>query len=98
VNKDQSKRDKRVPQGMHTIADPKKAPGWPGKAPIIDESEITEGGAADIIVVGGGHAGVQCALSASEGGAGVIVSSLSPIRKICAGLANRSARLILIRN
>lgn len=69
---DEKKRSGR-PSGPPAMNDPKKESGWPGEAPAVDESRITEACTADIVVVGSGHAGVQCALAAAEGGASVIV-------------------------
>ncbi len=39
----------------------------------ISEDKISEHYEADIVIVGGGHAGTQCALAAAESGASVIV-------------------------
>lgn len=44
-----------------------------GPEPVIPESEIVDTASADVVVLGGGHAGVQCALAAAECGASVIV-------------------------
>lgn len=41
--------------------------------PEIKDEEISARYAADIVIVGGGHAGTQCALAAAEQGASVIV-------------------------
>lgn len=46
---------------------------WLGTAPVIDDSQIVETVDADIVVVGGGHAGTQCALAAAQAGANVVV-------------------------
>ena len=46
---------------------------WLGEAPVIDEAEITATYDADVVVVGGGHAGTQAALAAAQGGAKVAV-------------------------
>lgn len=46
---------------------------WLGEAPSIDENEIVETVEADIVVVGGGHAGTACAMNASDNGARVAV-------------------------
>ena len=46
---------------------------WLGEAPVIDDSEIAETFEADVVVVGGGHAGTQAALAAAQGGAKVAV-------------------------
>lgn len=50
-----------------------KYPDWAGTPPTIDESLIDQSFDADVVVVGGGHAGVQCALAAAENGASVSV-------------------------
>lgn len=54
------------------------ANGWLGEAPQIDESEITATIEADIVVVGGGNAGVMCACAAAENGASVAVIESQP--------------------
>lgn len=54
------------------------ASDWLGKAPEIAQGDITETFEGDIIVVGGGNAGIQAALAAAEGGAKVHVLELSP--------------------
>ena len=46
---------------------------WLGEPPVIDESEIVETIEADVVVVGGGNAGLMCACAAAEGGATVAV-------------------------
>ncbi len=46
---------------------------WLGEAPEIDESQITETVTSDIIVLGGGNAGIMCATAAAEEGATVSV-------------------------
>ena len=57
---------------------PKTQPGWPGAAPEVDPSLITATYEGDVVVLGAGHAGVQCALAAAEGGAKVIVAEKQP--------------------
>ena len=49
------------------------AEDWLGQAPAIDPAQIVETVDADVVVCGGGHAGVQCALAAAQGGAKVVV-------------------------
>lgn len=44
--------------------------------PEIGEDEISAHYEADIVIIGGGHAGTQCALAAAEQGASVIVLEL----------------------
>ena len=46
---------------------------WLGEAPEIDPSEIVAVYDTEIVVVGAGHAGTQCALAAAEAGAQVMV-------------------------
>ena len=46
---------------------------WLGTAPVIAADEIVATYEADVVVCGGGHAGVQCALAAAQGGATVVV-------------------------
>ncbi len=46
---------------------------WLGDAPTVDPSEIVETIDADVVVVGGGHSGVQAGLAAAEAGAKVVV-------------------------
>ncbi|MCD8156261.1 MAG: FAD-binding protein, partial [Clostridiales bacterium] len=46
---------------------------FPGKPPVIDEKLITEEVETDVLVLGGGHAGLHTALAACEGGARVAV-------------------------
>lgn len=51
---------------------------WLGEKPEIAESEIVETVECDVVVCGGGHAGIQAALAAAEGGAKVVVIERSP--------------------
>lgn len=51
---------------------------WLGEAPSISDSQIDETVECDVLVLGGGHAGIQAALAAAEGGAKVAVVELSP--------------------
>lgn len=46
---------------------------WLGEAPQIADDEIVETIDCDVVVCGGGHAGIQAALAAAEGGASVVV-------------------------
>lgn len=46
---------------------------WLGQAPSVKPSDITEKKSFDVVVVGGGHAGTQAALAASQLGAKVAV-------------------------
>ena len=48
-------------------------PDWLGEAPVIDEADIVDTIEADIVVVGGGNAGLACAVTASENGKKVAV-------------------------
>lgn len=49
---------------------------WLGTPPELGEA--VESVDAEIVVVGGGHAGVQCALAAAQGGADVVVIEAMP--------------------
>ena len=51
---------------------------WLGEAPTISDDEIVETVDCDVVVCGGGHAGIQAALAAAEGGASVVVIERSP--------------------
>ena len=51
---------------------------WLGAAPQISDDEIVEFIDCDVVVCGGGHAGIQAALAAAEGGAKVAVIEQSP--------------------
>ena len=51
---------------------------WLGKMPVAAESEISSVVSADVVVVGGGNAGVCAALAAAEGGASVAVIEQQP--------------------
>ena len=44
---------------------------WLGEAPVIDSAEITATHEFDVVVVGGGHAGLLAALAAADDGASV---------------------------
>ena len=46
---------------------------WLGPKPEIDEADIVQTVDTEILVLGGGNAGIQCALAAAEGGAKVDV-------------------------
>ena len=51
---------------------------WLGTMPEITEDMVSETVDADIVVLGGGHAGTQAALSASQAGAKVVVVEAQP--------------------
>lgn len=51
---------------------------WLGEKPEIADDEIVETVDCDVVVCGGGHAGIQAALAAAEGGAKVVVIERSP--------------------
>ena len=60
-------------------ADAKPAyPAWLGEPPVIADGQIAQTVEADIVVVGGGNAGVMCACAAAEGGATVAVLEMQP--------------------
>lgn len=46
---------------------------WLGQAPSVGDDEITDTVSVDVVVIGGGHSGTQCALAATQGGATVAV-------------------------
>lgn len=46
---------------------------WLGEAPVISDDEIVETVSVDVVVCGGGNAGIQAALAAAEEGATVAV-------------------------
>ncbi len=48
-------------------------PDWLGEKPEIDEDDIADTTEADVIVIGGGNAGLACAVTAAEGGKRVVV-------------------------
>lgn len=50
---------------------------WLGTAPEIADSDIVEEIDCDVVVCGGGHAGIQAALAAAEGGAQVEVIEMA---------------------
>ena len=49
-----------------------------GPMPVIDEKDILDEVTADIVIIGLGHGGMQCALAAAEGGASVAVIEKKP--------------------
>ena len=51
---------------------------WVGEAPVIADDQIAQTVEADIVVVGGGNAGVMCACAAAEEGATVAVVESQP--------------------
>lgn len=51
---------------------------WLGQAPVIDDAEIVDTVEVDVVVCGGGHAGVQAALAAAQEGASVAVLEVQP--------------------
>ena len=51
---------------------------WVGEAPVIADDQIAQTVEADIVVVGGGNAGVMCACAAAEEGATVAVIESQP--------------------
>ena len=46
---------------------------WLGSEPEIDESQVTEVVDADVVILGSGHSGTQCARTAAMAGAKVVV-------------------------
>ncbi|MGV8084116.1 MAG: FAD-binding protein [Coriobacteriia bacterium] len=51
---------------------------WLGKAPVIDDADITETITVDVVVCGGGHAGTQAACAAAQAGSTVAVIEMQP--------------------
>ena len=51
---------------------------WVGEPPVIADDQISQTVEADIVVVGGGNAGVMCACAAAEEGATVAVIESQP--------------------
>lgn len=49
------------------------AEDWLGEMPVVDEADVYDTVEADVVVLGGGHAGTQAALSAAQSGASVAV-------------------------
>jgi hypothetical protein len=47
--------------------------GWLGEAPVVNSSDITSTVTADVVVLGSGHSGIQCAKEAAIGGLTVAV-------------------------
>lgn len=54
------------------------ATDWLGEAPTIDPASISQTHDYDIVILGGGHAGVQAALAAAQEGAKVAVVEKQP--------------------
>lgn len=67
-----------IPAPPPHMEDRKKSPGWPGETPDPGQFVTDSQYEADVVVVGAGHAGTQCALAAAEGGASVIVIDKQP--------------------
>ncbi len=68
-----------LPEGM--TEDPNRKvwnDDFPGQPPVIEEGEISEEIHTDVLVLGGGHAGLHTALAACEGGAKVAVIEKNP--------------------
>lgn len=61
-----------IPEGYQCRED------WLGSAPVISEGEIGETVDVDVVICGGGHAGVQAALGAAQNGARVAVLEVQP--------------------
>jgi hypothetical protein len=59
---------------------------WLGEPPSIADGDIAEEIACDVLVIGGGHSGIQAALAAAEGGAKVaVVEKSSEADRWCSG-------------
>jgi hypothetical protein len=60
-----------IPNGYQCASD------WLGEAPVVDDASISETIQTDVLVIGGGLAGIQAALAAAEGGVQVHVAELA---------------------
>lgn len=60
-------------EAANTAGDGSGTYSWLGEAPVISDSDIAQTVETDIVIVGGGNAGVMCACSAVEEGASVAV-------------------------
>ena len=63
------------------LMEPVDHANWPGTAPEISEADIAATYTADVVIAGGGHAGLGCALAAAEGGLSVIVAEKKKAEK-----------------
>lgn len=69
-----------------TVAGTICAEDWLGTMPEISDDQVSETVDVDIVVLGGGHAGCQAALSASQAGAKVAVVEAQPEEEyVCYG-------------
>lgn len=71
--KEQPKKKNLLPEGAGHQRYRPTASRWPGDAPDIAVETLPIVGTAEVVVVGGGHAGLNCALAAAQEGASVIV-------------------------
>ena len=55
---------------------------WPGEPPVIADNEITETVHTEIVIAGGGHAGLHCSLAAAECGVSVVVIEKRPEKEM----------------
>ena len=73
-----------------SIAENKPATkSWRDKPDPIDESLISDGGTYDVVVVGGGNAGLVCARAASAKGASVAVIENQPEKGYVRGIGSQ---------
>ena len=72
-----------VPEGAESLFEKERGlENFPGPRPEIPQEAMGSQLETDVLVLGGGHAGLQCALAAAEGGARVVVAEARPQEKM----------------